>query len=226
MTAFFRFPHTPHLVWLGEAAPREDKVLSLAESRDLIAAPVVVEEKIDGANIGISVSADGDLLVQNRGQYLAAPYSGQFARLAGWLDPYRIALVTALGRERILFGEWCAARHSIWYRSLPSWFVVFDVYDRAQQAFWSSTKRNDLAQQLGLVCVPRVLQGRTTLRDLKALVHDAKSAYGADHVEGCVIRSESGNILQSRAKIVRPDFLQDIDVHWRRRPMEWNRLAS
>ena len=28
MTDFFRFPHTPHIAWLGQGTPRDDKVLS------------------------------------------------------------------------------------------------------------------------------------------------------------------------------------------------------
>ncbi|NLZ78249.1 MAG: DNA ligase, partial [Gammaproteobacteria bacterium] len=27
MSDFFRFPHTPHIDWLGEGMPRDDKVL-------------------------------------------------------------------------------------------------------------------------------------------------------------------------------------------------------
>ena len=69
---FFRFPHTPHLVWLGQDAPRDDKVFSSAEAQALLASDVVVEEKLDGANLGFSLTSDGGLRAQNRGQYLAA----------------------------------------------------------------------------------------------------------------------------------------------------------
>jgi hypothetical protein len=64
MSDFFRFPHTPHLAWLGEGSPRVDKVLSSREAADLLAGEVVVEEKLDGANLGISVSENGALRVQ------------------------------------------------------------------------------------------------------------------------------------------------------------------
>ena len=36
---------------------------------------VVVEEKLDGANLGLSLAADNTLRAQNRGQYLAEPRS-------------------------------------------------------------------------------------------------------------------------------------------------------
>ena len=65
---FFRFPHTPHLAWLGEGVPRDDKVLSPPEVAVLLGADVVVEEKLDGANLGISLSPEGEVRAQNRGQ--------------------------------------------------------------------------------------------------------------------------------------------------------------
>lgn len=130
MSDFRRFPHTPHLAWLGKGEPRDDKVLSKEEARALLSVPVRVEEKIDGANLGLSMGPDGRLRAQNRGQYLEAPYRGQFTRLAAWLAACEIELASALGQNLILFGEWCAARHSVEYEKLPDWFVAFDVYDR------------------------------------------------------------------------------------------------
>lgn len=77
MSTFYRFPHTPHLAWLGVGEPRDDKVLPASEAEALLARDVVVEEKLDGANLGFSIAGDGRLQAQNRGQYLQAPLSGQ-----------------------------------------------------------------------------------------------------------------------------------------------------
>ena len=145
MTEFFRFPHTPHLAWLGHDAPRDDKVLSPAEAKTLLVGDVAVEEKLDGANLGFSLSSDGSLRAQNRGQYLAEPHAGQFARLPAWLAQHGDALRSALTPGLMVFGEWCAARHSLDYAALPDWFLLFDVYERSTGRFWSSTRRNALA---------------------------------------------------------------------------------
>ena len=59
MSAFFRFPHIPHLIWLGERQPPADKTLSLSERAAMLAHELVIEEKIDGANLGFSLSPDG-----------------------------------------------------------------------------------------------------------------------------------------------------------------------
>lgn len=224
MTSFFRFPHTPHLAWLGDGEPRDDKVLSAAEAKALLASDVVVEEKLDGANLGFSLSADGDLLAQNRGQYLAEPHAGQFARLPAWISLHRDALLDVLQPSLMVFGEWCAARHSLDYGALPDWFLVFDVYDSDAGRFWSTRRRNALAEAAGLATVREVFRGQTTLPQLKQLVATASSRFRDGPMEGIVLRRESGSWCEARAKLVRPDFTQAIATHWRKRAIEWNRL--
>ena len=226
MTEFFRFPHTPHLAWLGPASPREDKVLLPKEVAALLAGDVVVEEKLDGANLGLSLALDGRLRAQNRGQYLAEPYVGQFTRLPAWLVQHGEALRSALTPNLILFGEWCTARHSLGYTTLPDWFLLFDVYDRSADRFWSSIRRNALARKTGLATVPQILHGKTSMTLLKQLVAKTFSHYRTGPLEGVVIRRESAEWCESRAKLVRADFTQAIDSHWRKQALEWNRIVS
>ena len=221
---FFRFPHTPHLAWLGEGSPRGDKVLLPQEVTALLAGDVVVEEKLDGANMGLSLAPDGGLRVQNRGQYLVEPYAGQFARLPAWLAQHNESLRSVLKPNLILFGEWCAARHSLAYAALPDWFLLFDVYDRTADRFWSTPRRTELASSAGLVTVPKVFYGKVTVITLKKLITDTASHYRTGVLEGVVIRRESINWCEARAKLVRPDFTQAIDTHWRKRALEWSRI--
>ncbi|HXF08053.1 MAG TPA: RNA ligase family protein [Candidatus Acidoferrales bacterium] len=225
MTDFFRFPHTPHLAWLGPGTPRDDKVLAPGAAQALLAGEVVVEEKLDGANLGLSLAPDGSLRAQNRGQYLYEPHAGQFARLAAWLAQHEAALRAVLTPELILFGEWCAFTHSIAYTALPDWFIGFDVYDRTSGRFWSQARRNALLQRVGIAQVPEVARGRLTLPALERLLKEAPSAFGAPHVEGFVLRHDVGDWCEARAKLVRADFVQAIDTHWRRRAPAHNRLA-
>ena len=226
--AFFRFPHTPHIAWLGEGVPRDDKVFSRTEAAALLGCEVAIEEKLDGANLGFSLSPDGDLQAQNRGQYLYTPHAGQFARLPDWLavhgDTLHAVLALHADAGMMLFGEWCAARHSLDYDHLPDWFLLFDVYERATGRFWSSTRRNALAAQLGLATVPILQQGHCTLDALKTLLNTCPSRYRPGTLEGVVIRQESAAWCNARAKLVRPDFTQTITEHWSRRRLEWNRL--
>ena len=225
MTDFFRFPHTPHLAWLGPGTPRDDKVLSPAEARALLAGEVIVEEKLDGANLGVSVDSADGLRLQNRGQYLVPPFGGQFTRAASWLARHEGELTAALGETLILFGEWCAARHSVVYDHLPDWFIAFDIYDRGGGKFWSTARRDAWAAALGLAVVPVLARRRMTLAEVEALVMTGTSRFGATPVEGVIVRREDAAFLEQRAKLVRPDFTQAIGEHWRSRRIAWNAVA-
>lgn len=222
MTNFFRFPHTPHLAWLGASAPRDDKVLSPGEARSLLSGEAIVEEKLDGANLGISVDPLGKLRLQNRGQYLVPPFGGQFSRAAGWLTQREDALTSALGKTLILFGEWCAALHSIFYQSLPDWFIVFDIYDLGEQQFWSAARRDAWAERLDLAVVPTLARRHMTLGEIQHLAMSQTSRFGAAPLEGVIVRRDGVAFLEERAKLVRPDFTQAIGEHWRGRRIEWN----
>lgn len=179
MSAFLRFPHTPHLAWLGTGKPRDDKVLSPHEARDLLSHEVFVEEKVDGSNVGFSVDAHGALRAQNRGSYLdLGALQGQWKSLGRWLAVRRSALEEVLFPDLALFGEWCYAVHTIRYTRLPDWVLAFDVYDRASDEFWGVRKRNDLARALGLAVVPQRAQGRVTLDQLKHIMSSSELASG------------------------------------------------
>ena len=226
MPDFFRFPHTPHLAWLGKGSPRDDKLLAPAELEALLADDVAVEEKLDGANLGISWGVEGQLQAQNRGAYLERPFRGQFSRLNQWLMPRMAVFQERLPLDVIVFGEWCAARHSLDYCGLPDWFLVFDVYDRDAKRFWSRDRRDALASQLGLVAVPLIGAGRFTLEELANLVRKRRSDYRDGGVEGIVIRQDGPLWCQRRAKLVHPDFAQEMGSHWRSRALEWNKLGA
>ena len=43
-------------------------------------------------------------------------------------------------------------------------------------------------------------------------------------LEGVLVRHEDADWLQARVKLVRADFTQAIDSHWRSRALEWNQL--
>lgn len=230
MSEFHRFPHTPYLAWLGSGAPRDDKVLSPIEASELLNGEVVLEEKLDGANLGFSLGPASEVRVQNRGQYLVDPHAGQFARLPAWLELHSDAVAEALLEHAddglMLFGEWCTARHSLAYTRLPDWFLLFDVLETGTDTFWSSTRRNALASRLGLATTPQVARGLYSLRRLESLLTTQGSRFRDGPLEGIVIRRENADWCEQRAKLVRPDFTQAINEHWRNRRIEWNRLET
>lgn len=219
MNDFFRFPHTPHLDWLSAGPLRDDKQLSAHEVAQLLAGDVVVEEKIDGANIGFSTTSDGQVRVQNRGAYLTPEHSHpQFAPLWSWMPGPTLA--DALWPHLILFGEWCYAVHSVRYDALPDWFVGFDVYDSDTREFWSTERRDALLNSLNFAPVPRLAAGRFALDQLTGMLKT--SCFGREAMEGIVVRSERDGKTVQRAKLVRPEFVQKIGEHWAAGSIERN----
>ncbi|MFN0070325.1 MAG: RNA ligase family protein [Chloroflexota bacterium] len=225
MNGMFRFPRTPHLAWLSSGEPRDDKLLPPPEAQALLKDSVIVEEKIDGANLGISVDSDGEIHVRNRGNFLEPPYFGQFQRLQYWLCCHQAALFDCLHDGLTLYGEWLAARHSVAYDKLPDWFIAFDIYDQKAERFWSTRRRDELVQRASLCRVPTLFRGKTSIDDLKRLIDVEPSRFRDGPLEGVVVRSETEAWLIARAKLVRADFVQNIGEHWSRRGMEWNQLA-
>jgi ATP-dependent RNA circularization protein (DNA/RNA ligase family) len=225
MTEFFRFPHTPHLAWLGAGHPRDDKVLSALEVQQLFSGEVVIEEKIDGANVGFSSDANGHVRAQNRGSYLEPrACHPQFKPLFRWLEPRADALRDALRPGLMLFGEWCWAVHTVRYTALPDWFLAFDVLDRVRSEFWSTERRDALVRDLGLATTPHLARGRFDVSGVTRLL--GTSRLGTGPMEGLYVRRDEAGRLIARAKVVRAEFTQAIEEHWTRRRLEANQLAG
>jgi len=220
---FFKFPHTPHLLWLGKVPCREDKVFEPQEARAFADGEVTVEEKVDGTNIGFSLDDLADLRVQSRGAYLARGSHPQFQPLWPWIESRRFDLIEALRPGLMLFGEWCFARHSVPYNRLPDWFLGFDVYDRTAECFWSSDRRDRWLKELGLAPVPRLAKGTFSTEQLLALIGTSRLSDGP--MEGIYLRRELGDWLEYRAKVVRREFVEGIGKHWSEHSLEKNALA-
>lgn len=222
---FNKFPHTPHLLWLGEGTLRDDKILTTGEARGFLDGLVIVEEKVDGANLGLSVGPDGRVRAQSRGSYLApGSCHAQWNTLWPWLAQHEEALAKALGSELVLFGEWAYALHTVAYTHLPAWFLAFDVFEPKSDRFWSVAKRNALAKKLGIYTVPEIFQGRLALNQVAGLI--GASVLGAPRVEGLYLRREQNGYLAQRAKVVGAEFKQQIEEHWTRRALVANHCRS
>ncbi|MGA6926762.1 MAG: RNA ligase family protein [Desulfosarcina sp.] len=224
MSDFFKFPSTPHLALLAGVEVRGDRVMSDAEQTRFLYHEIVVEEKVDGANLGISFDSDGNIRAQNRGAYLQFPSSGQWKKLADWLVPRTEDLFEHLTDRYILFGEWCYARHSIFYDRLPDWFLGFDVYDKQAGRFLSCSRRDTLLKATHIYRVPMIDRGLFALPDLSKFMIQSKLSNRPS--EGIYLRFDQGDWLAQRAKLVRPTFIQAVAQHWSRSGIKANRLMS
>ncbi|KAG9564019.1 hypothetical protein KCU71_g6981, partial [Aureobasidium melanogenum] len=221
-----KFPRTRHLFNIGSAS-RDDLILSASDAQAFLQASdsstiVVVEEKVDGANLGISLDSSGAFKVQNRSHYVNSKSHAQFKKLDKWLDDHYEGLSIALDAVNsqpgrwILYGEWLYAKHSIYYTTLPDLFLAFDLFDTETCTFLS---RDALSEKLRGTNIHQVAQLELSSLDEQSLldvVRTRKSSFYDGVIEGVYLRRQKDGKTVDRAKIVRSDFLAG-DEHWNRR---------
>ena len=222
MKEYFKFPSTKHIILPDDESARKDKVFKKNEIEELLRHPITIEEKIDGANLGISFDCEGNLRLQNRGNWVMEPYDGQWSQLKYWIPPRLDTLFEVLLDKYILFGEWCYAKHSIFYDRLPDWFIGFDIYDKKAERFLSVDKRDCFLNKMKINIVHKYRTGKYKLEDL--IDFTPKSFYGDVTCEGIYIRWDEEGWLKQRAKLVQKNFRQNINEHWTRANLMPNQL--
>lgn len=235
---FFKFPTTPHVFDLtdGKALTESDRLLSEKEAQQFYDGKtvIIVEEKIDGANLGISLTESYEPLYQNRAHYVSSSYATQWKALDAWWDEHGWAICQLLEPEvEVLFGEWLWARHSVAYTKLPAYFVAFDIYNKRAGRFVSVRERNRRLEGLDIPVVPHIAQRTFASKEALQAFLEQGSAFSDGPLEGVYLRiddpvEERGGLWhQRRGKIVRADFIQTIQEggHWIHKDVERNSLA-
>lgn len=232
-----KYPRTPHLQ--GSRLQDGDTDVGQVRYSAVAGAWLVVEEKLDGANAGISFTQGGELRLQSRGHYLTGGgRERQFNLLKQWAVAHEHWLLERLEDRFVLYGEWLHKKHSVFYDRLPHYFCEFDVWDRANSQFLSTEARRRLLAGGPVLSVPVLYEGPAPARyaDLMALLGDslAKSARwrevfaqvvqreGLDlaralrqcdqssRMEGLYLKLEDHQQTLGRLKWVRQDFVQAI----------------
>ena len=152
-----KYPRTRHVegsrLQLGDKG--DDK--PIAELRDQF---LTVEEKVDGANCGISFHSDGKPRLQSRGHFLAGGYRERhFDLLKTWASVHAPRLFEVLGTRYVMYGEWMYAKHTVFYDQLAHYFLEFDIFDCEAQRFLSTAARRDLLNGHPVMPVPVVFPG-------------------------------------------------------------------
>lgn len=233
---FIKYPRTPHL--FGSKGTDDDKHLGRKESEAFIADPsLIVEEKIDGTNVGIHFTTRGRMVLQCRGHEITEGMHPQYDPFKQWTSVKRPLLEAMLGSRFILYGEWLYAKHSVHYRALPHYFFEFDLYDKDAARFLDLATRLRMLDGTGLHTVPVLHRGPATTEALRALIGPSAfdSAFDnpltgrTDHlIEGLYLRTEAGGFVTGRAKLVRPEFVEKVkqSEHWQHQAMVSNGLAE
>lgn len=243
-----KYPRTPHLEGSKEQDDDDLKVVPFDEIKGKF---LIIEEKVDGANCGISFE-DGTMMLQSRGHYLIGNDHLQFDMFKSWAFCMQNQFYAVLGNRYVMYGEWMYAKHTCFYDALPHYFLEFDIYDKELEFFLGTQRRYDMVHDLGIVSVP-VLCRRDfeNPEDILSFVEESK--FKTVHmwtrlveeaeklglhipqvfdqtdpdllVEGIYVKDETSGAVDGRSKFVRKSFKQQADNgHWMRRPMLPNQL--
>lgn len=212
-----KFPRTKHLINYGSAS-RDDLLCSSIEQQMFLNEAqkmnIIVEEKVDGANLGISIDKNFNIKVQNRSHYVNSNYHEQFKLLDKWIAKHSSELISILEPEtEILYGEWLYMKHSINYNRLPDYFLAFDIYNSKTNKFSSRSKISERLNGTSIKQVPVISYTKiNSINDFSSLMKLQSSFYDG-LLEGVYIRiCDEENVLH-RAKIIRNDFICG-GKHW------------
>lgn len=105
MEKIYKYPRTRHIE--GSRLQKGDEDLKSVKFDYIKGKYVVLEEKVDGANSGISFDENGNLLLQSRGHFLNGGYGEkQFSLFKMWANSFKNELYKILGNRYIMYGEW------------------------------------------------------------------------------------------------------------------------
>lgn len=212
------YPRVPHLV--PGRGSRDDLTLAPDEVTSLLRREVVVEEKLDGANVVLWLE-DRRVQAATRGGPGASDRAGQRGPLRAWAAEHSDALRQALRGATALYGEWLLLTHTVAYDRLPSFLVVFDLL--LEDGFAGVDERDRRCAAAGLSTPPPLARGVLGgVAAVEALLD--QSAVGSGPAEGLVVRAVDGRPPRL-AKLVRAGFDRLSDESWSGgRPR--NRLAD
>lgn len=198
-TSRVKYPRTYH-VPDSPGATSDDRVMASADfNRIFDAKDVVVTEKMDG-----------ECTTLYRDYLHARSLEYQAHESRDWIRALHARVAHEIPETWRICGENLYARHSIAYRNLPSYFMVFSIWDGLRCLPWDET--TEWCKMLDLHYVPTLYRGN----DFPSSVAWRRTNRG-EEIEGWVVRLASdfhySAFRRSVAKYVRANHVQS-GSHW------------
>jgi atypical dual specificity phosphatase len=183
-----------------------------------------VQEKLDGANMGISWIS-GPVL-RNRNHILKkgyiekeTPAKLQFRPAWNWLHAHdkEIRQISNECMSPItIYGEWCYAKHSIEYNKLPDLFMAYDIYSLEDREFLSP----DVVERLlSKTTIKYIKPHKVIFNNINEIVQysEMNSDYKDGIREGIVLKISNDRFVTKSFKVVNKYFMRrenfnDVDI--------------
>ena len=212
MTELYKYPRTFHIPG-SPGATSDDKILSNLNHFE--GKEVVITEKMDGENTTLYPDYIHARSLDSN-NHPSRDWVKQFQGKIGYKIPNGLRIC----------GENVFATHSIKYNKLPSYFLVFSIWECDTCLSWEETAY--FCQELELHTVPVLYKGIFEEQKLIEKFFSGNSSYGGEQ-EGFVIRLARGfnqaEFSKSIAKYVRPNHVQT-DTHWMQKSVIPNKLNN
>ena len=201
MIPILKYARTPHIA--GSRLQPGDEDLGIIAPEVLEAGSLVIEEKLDGSNSGISFDRDGSLVLQSRGHVLTGRYARTSVQSAEALGeppccgaPRYSRVVTscmASGSTRDTPSHTINCRITFW---------EFDMLDKDSGEFLSTERRASLLAGSPVLSVPVLRTGLVGRIDS----YVGRSRFSStETMEGLYLKQEEEGRVVGRYKYVRPD---------------------
>ena len=200
---------------------------------------IIIEEKMDGSQLGIRFLEEGKLQFQSRGSVLdGGPAEMEFSLAKNWAYKNIEALWELLGTRYIILGEWLYFKHTIFYDPLPDFFMEYDIYDTHKNYFLSTDSRMTMLSKFPFITSVRVITKGQAFSSKEFRSHITKSLFVSKEqkenlllqaaisgpstekaladsdtsglMEGLYIKTETADRVTGRYKFIRGDFVHKI----------------
>lgn len=209
----YKYPRTPHLPW-SPGRTKDDRVLDNADH-------------FNGIQVVATIKMDGENTTMYRDHIHARSIDSRDHESRHWVKGLHSVIKMYIPHEWRICGENLYAKHSIDYRNLPSYFLVFSVWNEDNMCLsWSETEK--FCEDMGLKMVQNLYMGVWIPEMQEAMDKRMNLSYFRDH-EGYVIRSAGefhyDDFYYNTAKYVRKNHVQT-DKHWMYSKMTKNGLSK
>lgn len=201
-----KYPRTLHIE--GSGLQRDDNCKDAVPFKYIEKSFLVVEEKMDGANCAVSFQ-DDKLYLQSRGHYLTGgAREKQFDNFKSWAYRNQYALLQLLGNKYIMYGEWLYAKHTIFYDLLPDYFMEFDIYNKEEDIWLSTIRRNEMLEPYrSFISSVRVIQEGNLHQEELTFLSQLKSPFiSKNNIENLI------SLCENRKDVKEDRVLKETDL--------------
>ena len=179
------------------------------------------QEKVDGANMGVSWLDDAPVL-RNREHILKKGYTKiktpskkQFTSAWNWVHAHKedIQQISDLCYSPItIYGDWMFAQHSLHYDKLPDLFIAYDIWSVEDDSYLSPELVDEL---LSKTSISYIKPHKITFNSIQEIIDlsEKESLYRTGIREGIVIKHANGRLCTSMYKVVNKLFTRREDFN-------------